>query len=302
MTGKWIEIVSLKLTGDRFNDHSVTLDSLSTLIEYQTLVSETAKSLYKKKFPNRERLPKNFEEKTILRFNRIEDGSASVPLEAYFEESEQDDFFIEKPIIEAVDITKKAIAGIKSDKPFPEDLPKNIIPFIAKLGSSLKENESIKIQVKNQPEVNYTSEERDKIIKFIDRGYEDAVEISGKVGEVNVVKQSFQLYVNEKENYTIAYSSELEDLITSALKEHRSKKVKIKGRGEYNIQGVLKKILQLDDVIEVKKEDTENQILYPSIVDELLSIIKDAPPEEIEKLPSDFASNHDRYLYKISLQ
>ena len=141
MPGKWKEIVELKLEGQRFEGHALTLDVLSELIEYQNLVTKTAVELYKRKHPERKYLPHHFEQQTILRFTHIGDGSATLPLEAYFEDGVQMNAFETGPVVEAVELTGKTIECLQQDSPLPENLPKNIIPLFGKLGATLKENE-----------------------------------------------------------------------------------------------------------------------------------------------------------------
>ncbi|MFH0988676.1 MAG: hypothetical protein V1799_01530 [bacterium] len=296
MAGKWIEIVELRLEGQRFEGHALTLDVLSELIEYQSLVTKTAVELYKRKHPERERIPRNFEQRTILRFTHIGDGSAVLPLEAYFEDGVQLEVFEEEPVVEAVELTGRTIECLQQDSPLPENLPKNIIPLFGKLGSTLRENEKLHIHPSKSKAVEYTPEVRARILKFAEKSFEDIVDIVGMVGAADVVHNSFQLYKGEGINFPVAFPVEAEETVTTALKEHRSKKLRVRGWGEFNPDGTLKKIVRVDSLEETSDEN-QLSIEAPSIVDELLSLVADIPEEEIKKLPKDFSSSHDKYLY-----
>ncbi|MGH8607560.1 MAG: hypothetical protein ACREX9_09105 [Gammaproteobacteria bacterium] len=66
MSGNWKEVVRLRFTGDRFRDHALDLGALSELSQFQKIVAETAKALWRAANPGRERLPWHFEERTRL--------------------------------------------------------------------------------------------------------------------------------------------------------------------------------------------------------------------------------------------
>src|SRR4030042_739028 len=89
MQGHWKEVVRLHFKGDRFRDHALDLLALSELSQFQRLVAETAKSLVRAAPPNRELLPRHFEERTRLCLRQIEEGSAVAPLEVFLEEPDQ---------------------------------------------------------------------------------------------------------------------------------------------------------------------------------------------------------------------
>ena len=295
MNGEWVKIVDLVLDGERFKDHSVTLNALEELIEYQNLITQTAIELFKRQNPNYKRLPDNFKEKTILRFSKINPGSASFPLEAYFENGEQHELFKDNPITEAVSLTAKTIESLSNGKSLPETLPKNVIPIFSRLGQTLREGEKIKIKPSNTEKIfDFTPEVRSQLISFSEKSYVDKIDLVGNVGAADVIHQTFQLYINEKKNYTIEFSSELEETITTALKEHRYKKLHVVGMGEYYPDGTLKKILSLDRLQELNNiYESKNSF---AIIDKILKIMETVPETELNVLPKDFSSNHDFYL------
>ncbi len=54
MAGKWKEVVKLSFKGERFRDHALDLQALSELSQFQKMVAETAKTLWRAANPNRE--------------------------------------------------------------------------------------------------------------------------------------------------------------------------------------------------------------------------------------------------------
>jgi hypothetical protein len=296
MSGKWIEIVELRFDGERFSGHALPLDALNELIEYQGIITKTAIELFKKKHPERERISRNFEQSTVLRFTHIGEGSAAIPLEAYFEDDVQLNAFEKEPIVEAVELTGKTVASIQNNKALPDDLPRNVIPLFGRFGSTLKDNERIHIHPRHAKAVEYNSAVRACILEYAEKGYEDTVDVIGMVGAADVVNRTFHLYQAENIKFPVVFPPEAEEVVTTALKEHRFKKLAIKGWGEYAADGTLKKIVRLDELEEVGQELIV-QDNAGSIVDELLSLVADVPDEELRKLPKDFSSNHDKYLY-----
>lgn len=76
-----LEMASLRFDGERFNGRSLDVECTQELITYRNLVLECAKLLWRAKHPDRVNLPKGFDKGFRLQFNRLEDGSALVPLQ-----------------------------------------------------------------------------------------------------------------------------------------------------------------------------------------------------------------------------
>src|SRR2546425_11712784 len=93
MPERWKEVVRLAFKGQRFKDHALDLSALDELVQFQKIVTETAKALWLAANPDRERLPKHFEERIRLCLRKIEEGSAVAPLEVYVGEIKQEDLY-----------------------------------------------------------------------------------------------------------------------------------------------------------------------------------------------------------------
>ena len=63
MDGKWKEVTRLTFKGERFRDHALDLQALNELSQFQKIVGETAKTLWRIANPDRERLPSHFEQR-----------------------------------------------------------------------------------------------------------------------------------------------------------------------------------------------------------------------------------------------
>ena len=68
MAKKQYELVTHIFKGGRFDDNGLDVDVLPEVIAYKNILVETAKEIWRRKNPDRERLPKNFEDSLTLKF------------------------------------------------------------------------------------------------------------------------------------------------------------------------------------------------------------------------------------------
>ena len=300
MAGKWKEVVRLTFKGERFRDHALDLQALSELSQFQRMVAKTAKTLWRAANPKRERLPSHFEERVRLCLRRIDDGSAAAPLEVFIEEEDQTTLWEPEPIEinDAVRLTHEVFEALESDLPLPERFPRALLPDYAKWGQSLGENEAVKMQVSEKKPVYLTLAHRQKLEKLVETPHEDRVEISGEVFEADVKKGKIQLWSIEDTAVTVGFTPEQEDQVTTALKEHKTARLSVKGLGEFSPNGKLHRVLQVDELRLTTAVRVYDKSVRP-IEDLLNELAKEVPQEEWDKLPSDLNDNLDHYLYGV---
>ena len=303
MAGKWKEVVRLTFKGERFRDHALDLRALSELSQFQKMVAETAKTFWRAANPNRERLPSNFEERVRLCLRKIEDGSATAPLEVFIKKQDQTTLWEPEPveINEAVELTREVFESLGSDAPLPERFPRALLPEYAKWGQDLGDDEIVEMRVSEKKPVYLTSVHRQKLEKLVETPHEDRVEISGEVFEADVKKGRFQLWSIEDTAVTVGFTPEQEDQVTTALKEHKTARMFVKGSGEYSSQGELLRVLQVDELSLTTSEIHYDKSTRP-IEDVLEELAKEIPREEWDKLPNDLCDNLDYYLYGVPKQ
>ena len=303
MAGKWKEVVRLTFKGERFRDHALDLRALSELSQFQKMVAETAKTFWRAANPNRERLPSNFEERVRLCLRKIEDGSATAPLEVFIKKQDQTTLWEPEPveINEAVELTREVFESLGSDAPLPERFPRALLPEYAKWGQDLGDDEIVEMRVSEKKPVYLTSVHRQKLEKLVETPHEDRVEIRGEVFEADVKKGRFQLWSGEDTAVTVAFTPEQEDQVTTALKEHKTVRLYVKGLGEFSPQGKLHRVLQVDELRLTTSETHYDKSARP-IEDVLEELATEIPQEEWDKLPSDFSDNLDHYLYGVPKQ
>jgi hypothetical protein len=298
MSGKWKEVVRLTFKGERFRDHALDLRALSELSQFQKMVAETAKTLWKTANPGRERLPHHFEERVRLCLRKIEDGSATAPLEVFIEDEDQMSFLETEPveINEAVELAHEVFEALETDIELPQRFPRALLPEYIKWGQTLADDEVVEMKVAEKKPAYLTLAYKRKLETFSEIPYEDHVEITGEVFETNVKKGRFQLSPDEDTPVTVNFTPEQEDQVTTALKEHRTIQMFVKGSGEFSTQGKLLKILRVDELRLTKDEEIYDRTARP--IEEVLGdLAKEIPLEEWDKLPNDLNDNLDHYLY-----
>ena len=300
MIGKWKEVVKLTFKGKRFRDHALDLQALGELSQFQKMLAETAKTLWRAANPNRERLPSHFEERVRLCLRRIEDGSATAPLEVFIEENDQRTFWGPEPveIKEAVKLAHEVFEAIGADAQLPERFPRALLSEYAKWGQSLSDDEAVELHVPDKKPARLTLVHKKRLEKYVETPHEDHVEISGEVFEADVKKGRFQLWSGGDTAVTVVFTPEQEYQVTTALKEHKTARMYVKGSGEYSPQGKLLRVLQVDELRLTTSETHYDKSARP-IEDLLEELAREIPQEEWDKLPSDLNDNLDHYLYGV---
>jgi hypothetical protein len=298
MAGKWKEVVRLTFKGERFRDHALDLRALSELSQFQRMVAETAKTLWRTANPDRKNLPPHFEERVRLCLRRIEDGSATAPLEVSMEEPDQMTLLEPVPIEinEAVELARDVFEAIEMNSEFPERFPRSLLPEYAKWGQTLADDESVEMRIAEKKPVYLKSVTRQNLEKMVETPHESHVEISGEVFETDVKKRRFQILASEDNAVTITFNPEQESQVTTALKDHKTVRMFVKGSGEYSPQGRLLRVMQVDELRLTTDEKKYDHSARP-IEDLLTELAKEIPQEEWKKLPDDLSYNLDHYIY-----
>lgn len=305
MPKKRYELVTHRFKGGRFDDHGLDVDVLPELIAYKTILVETAKELWRRNHPDRQRLPKNFEDSLSLKFYEIIPGSAAVPLMREIEIQEGLLPFEPPPdeLDEAVVLVTDSIKSVSEDKAFHRDFPKNVIPLFSEYGKTLREDESIELKpAKKGATARYSSKERKHLVELVQAGYEDIVDLVGEIRAADLDGGNFALRLADETKVTGKFSPEQETTIIEALREHASRRLHIKGRAEFLPDGKLKRVVSVTDlsiqsVGEVPYDETAKPIWQ--IVEEISASI---PDEEWAKLPNDLSKNLDHFLYEVPKQ
>ena len=300
-TDTTFEMSTLRFDGERFNGHALDVECTQELIAYRNLVLECAKSLWRVKYPNRSNLPKGFEKGFRLQFNRLEDGSALVPLQRVRTADVQADLDLTDEFDEAVGLIDQAIRAANDEDLLPVGLPSNVIPLFRDFGKTLRDDEVLFTRGRGtESEAPYTAKARQRLAEWIEPSYEDVVSVSGEVRMANVGPGRFALQVDRVGGQAVIegkFSLEDESKVLAALQQHRSARLQVKGLGEFGTADrLLKRFSRVDHVNFVPEEVAYDESVAP-IWEQLSSIGQQAPPSAWEAVPTDLSVRLDEIVY-----
>lgn len=297
------QLVLHTFKGKRFDDHGLDLDVLPDLFAFKQLLVETAKSLWRRAHPDRERLPKNFEDRLKLKFFDLKEGSVAVPIMREYESADQADFWKTQPADEldsAVELVNAAIGAASNRQPMPEALPRNIIPLFADYGKGLQDDESVElVSFQTHTTASYNRTVQKELLTRVMTVYTDEVDFTGEVRAVDL-GGTFTLKLDDGSRIPGRFSADQEAVVTEALQEHSSRRLRVGGIAEFQPGGELKSIIQIKTlVIQPAGELTFNAKARPiwEVVAELGTQVSS---QEWAKVPADAARNLDHYLYGAS--
>lgn len=297
-----IELGSLRFDGERFAGHALDVECTQELIAYRDLVLECAKSLWRSKFPGRTRLPKGFGEGFRLQFNRLEEGSALVPLQRVRYPLEQGELELGDEFDEAVTLIDQAIAAANADDLLPTGLPSNVIPLFRNFGKTLREDEILFTRARNAAnEAAYTARARKRLANWIEATYEDVVDVVGEVRMANVGPGRFALQVSSGEVSVLAegkYSPADEAKVLDALNEHQTARLRVRGVGEFGTSDrTLKRFARVDQVDLAPTEELAYDESVTPIWEQLGAIGRSEPADAWDAVPTDLSVRIDEIVY-----
>ena len=300
-TDTTFEMSTLRFDGERFNGHALDVECTQELIAYRNLVLECAKSLWRVKYPNRSNLPKGFEKGFRLQFNRLEDGSALVPLQRVRTADVQADLDLTDEFDEAVGLIDQAIRAANDEDLLPVGLPSNVIPLFRDFGKTLRDDEVLFTRGRgSESEAPYTAKARQRLADWIEPSYEDVVSVSGEVRMANVGPGRFALQVDRVGGQAVIegkFLPEDESKVLAALQQHRSARLQVKGLGEFGTADrLLKRFSRVDHVDFVPEEVAYDESVAP-IWEQLSSIGQQAPPSAWDAVPTDLSVRLDEIVY-----
>lgn len=297
------DLTTVTFSGRRFDDAGLELDVLPELLAYRKLLIETAKELWRAENPDRQRLPKGFEESIRLKFYTIEKGSAAVPIKRVVEQDELPLFSTldrTDEIDEAAQLIDETIDALGRDAPFPDRMPRAVLPLMADFGTALRSDETIKTQAaRSLRAVEFTPSVRERVARLIEAVYEDRVQVTGEVRSADIDQRNFAIRDAAGRKIPAKFRPDDENEITDALHEHDSCRIYLEGVGEFSSRdGSLRRVVRVDSLQRRPAGDHEE---YDSSVtpiwESLAALGQSVPADEWDRVPRDLSTNLDQYLY-----
>ncbi len=300
MTSQLTELTTLTFEGPLFEDHGLEIDILHELIAYKRLLIETAKELWRKNNPDRTRLPHGFEDSITIKIFELGEGSTTVPLMREKQFPDGDLPLVKSDEIDqAVNLIEDGIEAISLDQPMPEHFPRTALHFFEEWGKSLGSENSIamKSPTRNQP-ARYTAKEREIILSSVNGRYIDSVELIGEARSADLDGCKFTVRTEDGLKVPGNFDPQQESLITDALRDHESLRLRINGTAEFEYKNG--KLIKLTEVKSLKLFPIDQpQIKFPEkpLWQALTEIGQQVSAELWDDIPSDLSKNLDQYLY-----
>ncbi|MBV8898133.1 MAG: hypothetical protein JO051_16580 [Acidobacteriaceae bacterium] len=289
------KVAVLRFEGPRFGDHGLDVDVLPEVITYKRILQETAKEIWRRRNPGRQRLPRNFETQTSLKFFEIEPGSAAVPL--YRELAPGQLSLLEHEVDEAAFLLEDAIAHAQADYKIPPDnLPRSVVPLFDQFGQTLMPEESIVISSRlGSLGARYDQTAKRLIRLWASQAYPDDVDLTGEVRGTELDGQKFVLRLDNGRKVSGRFNADQEPLILEALSTHLSRRLRVIGVGQFGDDGNLEQIVQVNEATLLSPEPEPSDDI--PIWERIISLGKSEPEETWAVVPNDLAERADFYLY-----
>ncbi len=290
-------IAVLKFNGPRFEDHGLDVDVLSEIVVYKRLLQETAKALWKRKHPDRRRLRKNFDAEISLKFFTIEPGSTGVPLVRCSSDLSAPQLPFEDELDEAAMVLQSSIQSASRSEGPPRKLPRGIIPLFQDFGKALRAEEFIVITSgMSLLGARYDGRVKTHIMSWVREKYRDPIEIIGEVRGTDLDGLKFMLRLADGRKVPGHFEPDQEQVVLEALNEHAKRRLRVIGEGEFSPDDG--SLLQITIVHSVELIEPEVPAIAERPIGERLAAIGAAVPADAwNDVPTDLATNVDRYLY-----
>jgi hypothetical protein len=180
----------------------------------------------------------------------------------------------------------------------PPDFPRRLISLFEDYGESLREDEWIEQTPSgwNKP-VRYDATSRNRLHRLLDSAYEDHIDLTGHVTMARVTTRAkMAVELADGREIEVAFRPEDEETIIAALKDHATAKLRVIGKGAFAGTGLLQRVVDVSSITLLVGGQLPYDNSVRPIWEEIEEIISQVPEEEWDKLPTDGAENHDRYI------
>ncbi len=174
----------LRLTGGRFDDQGMPVETLVELAQYRELVLGVARVQFLREHPERQRVPRGFFDRLQLRLRTVEDGSAVPVLERVASPGTLLD--VDDDFTRARDAIEDAVAAAETDQPPPDGFPPKALVLFNRFGQTLRPDEAIELRRGSAATgPRYTVDTRRKLLLSKRRTYQEELQGIGWISEVD---------------------------------------------------------------------------------------------------------------------
>ena len=293
-----IYLATLRFDGARFSAHTLDVECTQELVAYRKIILECAKALWRRNNSERERLPKRFGDGFRLQFDRLEEGSARVPLRRVVE-ADQAALDWGTEFDEAAQLVDAAITAANDDTLLPEGLPATVVPLFRDFGRTLRDDEVLFTRARHGlHEAPYTARSRKRLAEWVEPTYEDVVEVIGEVQMASVKGQFSLLTPGSAQQVTGKFSAEQEAQVLEALQQHKTVRLSVRGVGEFGtLDRQLRRFSRIEQVAHWQSGAPAFVEGASNLWDELDAIASGVPNDAWDAVPKDLSVRVDEFAY-----
>jgi len=123
------------------------------------------------------------------------------------------------------------------------------------------------------------------------------LDLTGQVLEADVRRGRFQLWLDHSTPVTVPLSPPQEAEVMDALRDHRTLRLQVIGRGEFSASGKPLRVTEVEELRVRRAGEAAYDATARPIEDVLAELAAEVPEEDWQRLPPDLTDNLDHYLY-----
>jgi hypothetical protein len=288
-----------KLTGSRFNEHSVPLELLKDLAVVEEMIIEVAKWKFLQANPQRKRSSPGFIEGMELHLQTIKEGSAipviMLTFSTLFPPASADYFNQAKESIIA------AVKAAEQSQSVTDHMPPDLLGYFERFGRSLREGEAIELTSINGYVGKLTPESRRSLILASSQIQEwtQEIRLRGAIPKVDKRKRTFEIELPEGVHLQAPMNSQHRITILEAFNEYeKGTRVLLQGVVKKDRQDRLKSIESVEHISLLDSLDVRTRL-------EVLSQLKedwlDGKGQAPDKTQLTWLSTEFDTLYDLTL-
>jgi hypothetical protein len=247
--------LSPKLTGDRFEDHTLPVNLLEDFSAFEDLLIELAKKIYLEENPERKRVPKGFTDGVYLKLSNLEDGStvlnfiiaSAFTASTLLSSSSTETFrYIEKARDQIVNIIECASKGEKIH------LEQKYLNFFNRIGKNLQDGEAINFaySANSVRQAILDKKSRKKILLSSDQKHEytETIIVNALISQIDKKNNFLTFLIDDKEVNSEFDTDFTETIFTAFAEFEKNTLVSLKATGVFNSQEKLIKVEKIESL------------------------------------------------------
>ena len=124
------------------------------------------------------------------------------------------------------------------------------------------------------------------------------VELHGQVVQVDLTLSACQVKTHDGTCVTVDFTENQRGEALAAIADFENKRIEIRGRGEFDADGALKRIPRAE-LMYARQTKRPPGPSAQDLMDRIDALAKEIPEEEWDKLPTDLSERHDYYIHDV---